>query len=147
MNRQLSAERSENDAAVVKKGCINLSGSCLSPASVFLAGERADFVLTADQPVSAYWLHVVAAEDCNSSAIKGAAILRYEGAPEGLDPISPTESGLKLGSSSSTVSFVLLHYLCLSTNKDRPCGLVIRIPGNRSRGPGSIPGATRFSKE
>jgi small VCP/p97-interacting protein len=25
------------------------------------------------------------------------------------------------------------------------CGLVIRVPGFRSRGPGSIPGATRFS--
>jgi hypothetical protein len=28
---------------------------------------------------------------------------------------------------------------------DSLCGLVLRIPGYRSRGPGSIPGATRFS--
>jgi hypothetical protein len=27
----------------------------------------------------------------------------------------------------------------------RLCGLVVRVPGYRSRGPGSIPGATRFS--
>jgi hypothetical protein len=27
---------------------------------------------------------------------------------------------------------------------DRLCGLVVRIPGYRSRGPGSIPGATKF---
>jgi hypothetical protein len=27
---------------------------------------------------------------------------------------------------------------------DRLCGLVVRVPGCRSRGPGSIPGATRF---
>jgi hypothetical protein len=27
---------------------------------------------------------------------------------------------------------------------DRLCGLVVRIPGYRSTGPGSIPGATRF---
>jgi hypothetical protein len=26
----------------------------------------------------------------------------------------------------------------------RLCGLVVRVPGYRSRGPGSIPGATRF---
>jgi hypothetical protein len=26
------------------------------------------------------------------------------------------------------------------------CGLVVRAPGYRSRGPGSIPGATRFSE-
>jgi hypothetical protein len=29
---------------------------------------------------------------------------------------------------------------------DRLCGLVARVPGYRSRGPGSIPGATRFSE-
>jgi hypothetical protein len=27
------------------------------------------------------------------------------------------------------------------------CGLVVRVPGYRSRGPGSIPGATRFSEK
>jgi hypothetical protein len=27
---------------------------------------------------------------------------------------------------------------------DRLCGLVVRVPGYRSKGPGSIPGATRF---
>jgi hypothetical protein len=30
---------------------------------------------------------------------------------------------------------------------DRLCGLVIRVPGCRSRGPGSIPGATRISEK
>jgi hypothetical protein len=29
----------------------------------------------------------------------------------------------------------------------RVCGLVVRVPGYRSRGPGSIPGATRFSEK
>jgi hypothetical protein len=29
---------------------------------------------------------------------------------------------------------------------DRFCGLVVRVPGYRSRGPGSIPGSTRFSE-
>jgi hypothetical protein len=84
---------------------------------VFLSGERADFVLTADQAVSAYWLHVSAAEDCSSLPINGSAILRYEGAPADSRPISPVESGLKLGSSSSTVSCLLLHYLCLRANR------------------------------
>jgi hypothetical protein len=28
----------------------------------------------------------------------------------------------------------------------RLCGLVVRVPGYRTRGPGSIPGATRFSE-
>jgi hypothetical protein len=34
------------------------------------------------------------------------------------------------------------HYLY-----DRLCGLVVRLPGYRSRGPGSIPGATKFSEK
>jgi hypothetical protein len=30
---------------------------------------------------------------------------------------------------------------------DRLCGLVVRVLGSRSGGPGSIPGTTRFSEE
>jgi hypothetical protein len=39
------------------------------------------------------------------------------------------------------------QYIILSfveIKDDHLCGLVVRIPGYRSRGPGSIPGATRF---
>jgi hypothetical protein len=32
------------------------------------------------------------------------------------------------------------------SQNDRLCGLVVRVPWYRSRGPGSIPGATRFSE-
>jgi hypothetical protein len=38
------------------------------------------------------------------------------------------------------------NYLCLYIY-DRPCDLVVRFPGYRSRGPGSTPGATRFSEK
>jgi hypothetical protein len=30
---------------------------------------------------------------------------------------------------------------------DRLCGLVVRVPNYRSRGPGSIPGTTRYSEK
>jgi hypothetical protein len=30
---------------------------------------------------------------------------------------------------------------------DRFCGLVVRVPGYKSRGPSSIPGANRFSEK
>jgi hypothetical protein len=33
------------------------------------------------------------------------------------------------------------------SNMDRLCGLVVRVPGYRSRGPGLISGATRFSEK
>jgi hypothetical protein len=32
-------------------------------------------------------------------------------------------------------------------NRDRLCGLVVRVAGYRFRGPGSIPGAARFSEK
>jgi hypothetical protein len=34
----------------------------------------------------------------------------------------------------------------LYNGKDRFCGLVVGVPGYRSRGPASIPGATGFSE-
>jgi hypothetical protein len=44
------------------------------------------------------------------------------------------------------------HYLLQlnlrqSALSDRLCGLVVTAPGYRSRGPGSIPSVTRFSKK
>jgi hypothetical protein len=35
---------------------------------------------------------------------------------------------------------------CGGGNKDRLCDPEVRVPGYRSRGPGSIPGATTFSE-
>jgi hypothetical protein len=35
--------------------------------------------------------------------------------------------------------------ILLVNTKDRLCGLVVRVLGYRSGGPGSIPGTTRFS--
>jgi hypothetical protein len=35
----------------------------------------------------------------------------------------------------------------LNDGFDRLCGLVVRVPGYRSRGPGTISGATRFSEK
>jgi hypothetical protein len=37
--------------------------------------------------------------------------------------------------------------ILMKVNGDRLCGLVVRVPGYRSRGPGSIPGDTRFSEK
>jgi hypothetical protein len=37
-------------------------------------------------------------------------------------------------------------YKCVHLSRDCLCGLVVTFPGYRSRGPGSIPGATRFSE-
>jgi hypothetical protein len=34
-----------------------------------------------------------------------------------------------------------------SSSSDHLCVIVVRVPGYRSRGPGSIPGATGFSKK
>jgi hypothetical protein len=40
-----------------------------------------------------------------------------------------------------------LNLYVMQKKVDRLCGLVVRVPGYRSRGPDSIPGATRFSEQ
>jgi hypothetical protein len=39
---------------------------------------------------------------------------------------------------------VPIYYEVRETVNDRLCGLVVRVPGSRSRGPGSIPDTARF---
>jgi hypothetical protein len=46
----------------------------------------------------------------------------------------------------STTAFSLLIYLLYGVLPDRLCGLVVRVLGYRSGGPGSIPGNTRKIK-
>jgi hypothetical protein len=40
-----------------------------------------------------------------------------------------------------------LDIYTMQNKVDRPCSLVVRVPRYRSRNPGSIPGATRFSEK
>jgi hypothetical protein len=40
---------------------------------------------------------------------------------------------------------IALHFVFASLVIDRLSGLMVRVPGDRSRGMGSIPGAIRFS--
>jgi hypothetical protein len=42
----------------------------------------------------------------------------------------------------ATISIIFIFISCCSSN-DRLCGLVVRVLGYRSGGPGSIPGTTR----
>jgi hypothetical protein len=42
------------------------------------------------------------------------------------------------------VRYELNLYVCYVEESRPPLGLVVRVPGYRSRGPGSIPGATTF---
>jgi hypothetical protein len=44
------------------------------------------------------------------------------------------------------VRYGLILYV-VQKKVERLCGLVVRVPGYRSRGPSSIPGATRFSEK
>jgi hypothetical protein len=47
----------------------------------------------------------------------------------------------------ASIAFHLGHAYSVITEIDRLCGLVVRVPGYRFRGPGSIPGATRFPEK
>jgi hypothetical protein len=47
---------------------------------------------------------------------------------------------------SNTENCIMTYNFHSSPNIDRLCGLVVRVLGYRSGGPGSIPGTTRFSE-
>jgi hypothetical protein len=54
--------------------------------------------------------------------------------------------------SSSPIAYALprelVYWACAwQRQEDADCGLVVRVPGYRSRGPSSIPGAARFSEK
>ncbi|XP_070173598.1 uncharacterized protein [Littorina saxatilis] len=66
---------------------IATDGTPVEPMQVdsfnIFAGERYDFILTADQPVNNYWIKVRGLADCDEKFkhAKTNAILRYQGAP------------------------------------------------------------------
>jgi hypothetical protein len=45
------------------------------------------------------------------------------------------------------VSYLIQNYCIHNETHDRLCGLVVEVPDYRFRGPGLIPGATRFFSE
>ncbi|XP_067008292.2 uncharacterized protein [Anabrus simplex] len=75
---------------------IALDGSAVEPrdiSSLVLApGERADFVLHANQPVAAYWLRIATSEGCGSTVLHGAAVVRYKGAESSVPQESVEEN-------------------------------------------------------
>ena len=55
---------------------------------VLYAGERFDFVLSANNSVGNYWVKVKGIGECREKSTKQTAILRYDGSPEE-DPKEP----------------------------------------------------------
>ncbi|XP_021934112.1 laccase-1-like [Zootermopsis nevadensis] len=101
---------------------ISLDGNPIKPRDVasfvMAAGERTDFVLTSDQPVASYWLNVLTADHCENSAIKGAAILKYEGAPEGAEPVVQGAPDVQPTPSSSILLNTVDDHCTVSEDRD-----------------------------
>lgn len=78
-------------------------------ASVYL-GERYDFVISADQPVGAYWFQVRGLGECGIRRVQQLAILRYARGPYQPTSVAPTyDVGLPQGVvSSSFINFLLI---------------------------------------
>jgi hypothetical protein len=57
------------------------------------------------------------------------------------------EASAKWGNSLNISDSSNVTFMQPSSAVDRLYGLVVRVSGYRSRGPGSIPGATRFSEK
>jgi hypothetical protein len=63
-----------------------------------------------------------------------------------LEVISVVCCDVYMRKEASTRFSVVIYTRCLCCQSDRLCGLVVRVPGYRYKGPGSIPGTTSFSK-
>lgn len=87
--------------------CLLLCAS-LHVASVNL-GERYDFVISADQPVGAYWVQVRGLGECGIRRVQQLAIVRYARGPYQPTSVAPTyDVGLPQGV-VSTCSFISLN--------------------------------------
>lgn len=74
----------------------------------FIAGERYDFVISADQPVGAYWIQVRGLGECGNKRVQQLAILRYARGPYQPATQAPTyDVGLPQGVVSLTFFFFL----------------------------------------
>lgn len=74
--------------------------------SFFFAGERYDFVITADQPVGAYWIQLRGLGECGIKRSQQLAILRYARGPYQPATAAPTyDVGIPQGVVSKTISF------------------------------------------
>lgn len=75
--------------------------------SVFVKGERADFILKASKRIASYWMNVHTAKECGTSAVNGAAMISYKGSAElpvtGGEPIDQPDID-EIGTNRMTVT-------------------------------------------
>lgn len=70
----------------------------------FFAGERYDFVISADQPVGAYWIQLRGLGECGIKRAQQLAILRYARGPYQPASTAPTyDVGIPQGVVSTTL--------------------------------------------
>ena len=70
-------------------------------------GERYDFVITADQPVGAYWIQLRGLGECGIKRSQQLAILRYARGPYQPATAAPTyDVGIPQGVVSKTISLL-----------------------------------------
>lgn len=84
-------------------------------SSIFVKGERADFVLKASKRIGSYWMNVHTAKECGTSAINGAAMLNYKGNSE--NPAGTVEV-----IDQSDIDEIESGRLAVTTNPVEKCG-------------------------
>ncbi|KAK9307808.1 hypothetical protein QLX08_002035 [Tetragonisca angustula] len=83
---------------------------------VTAAGERVDFILTANQDVDSYWIQVLGLGECNETRrVQQFAILQYEGGPT--TPTRPQPSYAD-GENAKGVTYNPLESTCDANNMD-----------------------------
>lgn len=84
----------------------------------FSAGERYDFVITADQPVGAYWIQLRGLGECGIRRVQQLAVLRYARGPYQPTAPAPTyDVGIPQGVVSIPhTNYTLIFLLFLHTS-------------------------------
>ncbi|XP_033226148.1 laccase-like isoform X2 [Belonocnema kinseyi] len=71
---------------------IGLDGHPINPQKVnaitLAKGERADFILKANKPISTYWLNLKTTSKCRSRVASGSALIKYKGSTDEVPPNS-----------------------------------------------------------
>lgn len=76
---------------------------------MMVTGERYDFVITADQPVGAYWVQLRGLGECGIRRVQQLAILRYARGPYQPASAAPTyDVGIPQGVVSERFLFRLI---------------------------------------
>lgn len=102
--------------------CGNSSAAKITLRLCVSTGERYDFVITADQPVGAFWIQLRGLGECGIKRSQQLGILRYARGPYQPATAAPTyDVGIPQGVVSTALCFAIAHLMSFSHRNLSSC--------------------------